>query len=58
MREPLDSHLTKAFETGLARPIERVVRIGRETVETDIAAVPAQLDLTFCRIVARLAKVL
>jgi len=39
----------------LARTVERVIGIGRQAVETDVAAIAAQLDLPLSRPMARLA---
>jgi hypothetical protein len=38
------------------RAVERVVGIGRVAVDTNIAAITAQLDLPFRRVMARLAQ--
>ena len=42
----------------LARAIERVIEIGRPTVEPEVGAIAAELDLPLRRLVARLAQAL
>ena len=46
------------MSTRLARPVERVIAIGRQSVEPDVGAVAAELDLSLRRVVARLAQAL
>jgi len=43
------------LEVRLARAIERMIRISREAVETNVSAIAAQLDLPLRRPMARLA---
>ena len=40
----------------LPRPIDRMVRVERPTIEANVGAKPVQLDMTLRRIVAKLAK--
>ena len=42
----------------VARPIERMIGIGRESVEPNVAAIAAELDLSLRRLMARLPQAL
>jgi hypothetical protein len=53
--DELPLHDGKPWST---RAIERMLRINRKAVESDVVAIAAQLNLAFCRVVARLAQAL